>query len=75
MNAHPRSLKVIFEAQTQYAVPLFQRPYVWTLDGQWEALWDDVRTAAERQMKGDVTHPHFMGAVVLEQISVPTGML
>ena len=75
MDAHPRNLKFVFEAQTQYAVPLFQRPYVWTLDGQWAAFWDDVRTAAERQMKGDIAHPHFMGAVVLEQISVPTGML
>ena len=75
MDAHPRTLKVIFEAQTQLAVPLFQRPYVWTQAGQWEALWEDVRSAAERQMKNDVAHPHFMGAVVLEQMSVPTGML
>lgn len=32
MDAKPRSLKDIFDAQCRYLVPLYQRPYVrWTL--------------------------------------------
>lgn len=69
MDARPIDLTKLFEPTTQYQVPLFQRPYVWTQDKQWEPLWEDIRTAAERQTDASTSNdeePHFMGAIVLE---------
>jgi hypothetical protein len=75
MQANPRNLNVIFAAQCRYLVPLFQRQYVWKRVEQWEPLWEDVQAVAERYLKGNNFQPHFMGAVVLEQMTTPTGML
>ena len=72
MEAHPRTLKVVFGSDVRLTVPLFQRPYVWTADTQWEPLWDDVLATADRVFAEDTT-PHFLGAIVLEQRRGPTG--
>lgn len=69
MDARPIDLTKLFEPTTQYQVPLFQRPFVWTQEKQWEPLWQDIRTAAERLTDGSIANdeqPHFMGAIVLE---------
>lgn len=57
----------IFFSPQRLLVPLFQRPYVWSLDRQWQPLWDDVRRLAERIESGDTAHPHFLGAIVVQQ--------
>ncbi len=75
MDAKPRSLKDIFDAQCRYLVPLYQRPYVWRLGEQWEPLWEDVLALAERYVRQDSFRPHFMGAVVLDQLNTATGTL
>lgn len=75
MDAKPRSLKDIFDAQCRYMVPLYQRPYVWKRAEQWEPLWEDVVALAERYVRQDAFRPHFMGAVVLDQINTATGTL
>jgi hypothetical protein len=75
MDAKPRSLKDIFDAQCRYMVPLYQRPYVWKQAEQWEPLWEDILAVAERYMRQDAFRPHFMGAVVLEQLNTATGTL
>jgi hypothetical protein len=56
-------------------VPLFQRPYVWSEERQWEPLWEDVVRVAERQLAApqEVHQPHFLGAVVLQQMAGQTG--
>lgn len=58
----------VFERQRRYVVPLYQRPYVWTLEKQWEPLWEDVTAKAtevlERRRR---MSPHFLGAVVLSR--------
>jgi hypothetical protein len=69
VDARPIDLTKLFEPTTQYHAPLFQRPYVWTLEKQWEPLWQDIRTAADRLTDGSSTNddqPHFLGAIVLE---------
>jgi hypothetical protein len=68
------SVMNVFTQQTRYTVPLFQRPYVWKKDDQWEPLWDDVRAAAERVLNanGQQVSAHFLGTVVLEQSPNPT---
>ncbi len=75
MDANPRSLKTIFESQCRYLVPLFQRSYVWNETKQWEPLWEDVQAVAERYLNSADHQPHFLGAVVLEQLHNPTGTL
>ena len=64
----------VFTQQTRYTVPLFQRPYVWKRDEQWEPLWDDIRATAERVLHsaGKTVSSHFLGTVVLDQTLNPT---
>ena len=46
MDAGTLSIKDIFGPDRRLIVPLFQRPYVWTRELQWEPLWDDIRSVA-----------------------------
>ena len=64
----------VFTQQTRYTVPLFQRPYVWKREEQWEPLWDDIRATAERVLhaSGKPVASHFLGTVVLDQSLNPT---
>ena len=64
----------LFGNQVRYVVPLFQRPYIWTKDAQWEPLWNDVREVADRilatkaaKTDDDPIASHFLGAIVVEQ--------
>lgn len=55
-------------------VPLFQRPYVWNEELQWEPLWKDLERVATRLLEAPVgtpQAPHFLGAVVLQQLQNP----
>ena len=79
MKADTLTLKSLFQKDVRYVIPIFQRPYVWNQDDQWEPLWNDVRNTAERYLDelalADGNNPlaeertgtHFMGAVVLQQ--------
>jgi hypothetical protein len=78
MKADTVDLATIFGQNVHYVVPLYQRPYVWTREQQWELLWEDVRAVAERQLdsvSANDTIPHFLGAVVLEQSMNQVGMI
>jgi hypothetical protein len=57
----------IFFSPQRLLVPLFQRPYVWSQEGQWAPLWEDVKRVADRVVLGQQPVPHFLGAVVLQQ--------
>ena len=79
MKADTLTLKALFQKDVRYVIPIFQRPYVWNQDDQWEPLWNDVRNTAERYLDELVgadgnqllaeehAGTHFMGAVVLQQ--------
>lgn len=58
-------------------VPLFQRPYVWNQENQWEPLWNDVVRITERLLQEPHAkhYPHFLGAVVLQQVQNPVGTM
>jgi len=63
----------LFERQRRYLVPIFQRGYVWTKEGQWEPLWEDIADQAKlvQLHKGsshDTIRKHFLGAIVLSQV-------
>ena len=88
MDANPYPLRQILTLERRYVIPTFQRDYEWTKDEQWELLFDDLdaiaqqlggtrhlaaqqgRSAAEADR--DVS-PHFLGAVVLDQLPSPAG--
>ena len=67
----------IFNMPQQFVVPLFQRRYRWTEDKQWDPLWRDIQRVAERLLEAgrDTVNSHFLGAVVLQQVEIPTGSL
>lgn len=67
MKPETRTVTQLFERGVRYVVPLYQRPYVWDEEKQWEPLWDDVLTLLEHQEIGNLHYSHFLGAVVLEQ--------
>ena len=57
----------IFFKIVRYEVPVFQRPYIWTKDDQWEPLWEDVSDMAEAIIETGKAGRHFMGAIVFQQ--------
>lgn len=73
MHAEDRVLSIVFEPSIRLTVPLFQRPYVWTQDQNWEPLWESFHAALDRRLRGDKPRPHFLGAIVLAQMDTPTG--
>ena len=67
----------VFLHPQRLVVPLFQRPYVWNEENQWEPLWNDVVRVAERVLNrpSEKHHAHFLGAVVLQQVQKPAGLM
>src|SRR5437660_3775635 len=68
---------MVFMQPQRLVVPLFQRPYVWNEENQWEPLWNDVVRVAERFLREPSAkhQPHFLGAVVLQQAPSSTGLM
>lgn len=75
MEANTRKLERIFDQTITYQVPLFQRPYVWKKEANWEPLWEDIETLLDKHLRGGKVHAHFLGAVVLEQLGNSTGSI
>ena len=85
MQTNIRNPQALFVMPIRYTIPAFQRQYVWTQDDQWEPLWDDVRNIAENYleklaasgnnalMAQQETKPHFLGAIVLQQVPIAVG--
>src|SRR5262245_16238793 len=77
METQVRTPNAIFGQPQRFLVPLFQRPYVWNEEQQWEPLWKDLERVADRLL----TNPHakhqshFLGAVVLQQVQNKVGEL
>lgn len=85
MEVRVKNFEELFGAEIHCVIPIFQRPYVWSEEDQWEPLWEDIESTASeylvhlQQVDGDVTEAqdrtrrHFMGAVVLQQQLSPIG--
>src|SRR5690242_2662668 len=77
METHKTALFDLFRRERQYRVPLFQRPYVWSQEKQWEPLWQDVIDRTQAVLDSQATRPprqipsnHFLGAIVTRQAEV-----
>lgn len=68
MKPYTRSIFDLFDGKRRYVIPLFQRQYVWNREKQWELLWEDISRVSELRQGGNSLPPHFLGALVLNQI-------
>lgn len=75
MDTNVRTPIEIFTLPQLLVVPLFQRPYVWSLEDQWAPLWQDVRRIAELRLAGSNRATHFLGAVVVQAAENAMGAL
>lgn len=88
MKAETRSLQGVLHGDRRFVVPVYQRPYVWEQEKQWEPLWNDIEATAVRlgearatafdkgadaSMADQGAAPHFLGAIVIEDRPVMTG--
>ena len=70
MDTTSVDVDALFSGETQFIIPLFQRHYVWTLDDQWEPLWDDIMGKIRQKLSDEHQgqhSPHFTGAIVIQQ--------
>lgn len=76
LHAEPTTVSRAFPPRKQYAIPSYQRNYVWTREGQWEPLWDDLTALTRRVLaEGPRAKPHFLGAIITKQIGARQGFL
>src|SRR3954447_14877584 len=80
MKADALTPRDLFDGKVQFEIPSFQRPYVWNEEDQWAPLWGDIKRVAERlivasgdQEASDGVSAHFLGAVVLKELSAHAG--
>lgn len=88
MKAETRTLQQVLHGDRRFVVPVYQRPYVWERERQWEPLWQDIEATALRLAEARAfghakgldpaqadksAPPHFLGAIVIEQSPIITG--
>ncbi|MGO1543625.1 MAG: GmrSD restriction endonuclease domain-containing protein [Gulosibacter sp.] len=67
METFKRTPLQLFNLPQNFVIPLFQRPYVWKENEQWEPLWNDIRRVTELRIAEPDSHStHFLGAVVIQ---------
>lgn len=67
MKPDKESPQKVFFQPGRLVVPLFQRPYVWSKELQWEPLWQDIERLTEL-LSVNPTATHFLGAFVVQQL-------
>lgn len=73
MQPSRKSVEELFNPQVRYVVPMFQRKYVWQEDPQWQNLWEDIEEKANFRLNGKTTHPHYLGALIVEGVKPVSG--
>ena len=77
MDTSDYTINRLFNGDTVFVVPRYQRLYVWNEEDQWEPLWDDVKHIADRLFESakergtsDIdqskAESHFIGTLVLK---------
>jgi hypothetical protein len=75
MKADKLTVNGLFDPNERREAPLFQRPYVWNQEHNWEPLWESIKALAAKRLTEKRVHPHFLGTVVLDQLRTPAGKL
>ncbi len=80
MQPGKTSITLLFNAPTQYVIPVFQRGYVWTIEKQVAPLWTDLSDRADDLIKRQevqntpaahllgTPRKHFLGSLVLTPV-------
>jgi len=68
MKPFSRTILGLFDGKRRYVIPLFQRQYVWQEERQLKPLWDDIMAKAMGRLENKEPRPHFLGAIVLDQL-------
>lgn len=73
MKADALNARNLFDGNVHYEIPVYQRPYVWDQERQWEPLWADIVRVAEQVVRAGQdadalgrVRDHFLGAIVYE---------
>ena len=79
MQAQTLAPSALFGNQVRYVVPLFQRPYIWTKDVQWDPVVERTFASSPiafwRPSDDASTISHFLGAIVVEQAPIPVDFI
>jgi hypothetical protein len=84
VRAGDELLGTVFNKDHRYVIPVFQRPYVWDEESNWNPLWGDLRKAAEDAetpaTDDDEPREYFLGALVTQHRTprprrVPTSLV
>lgn len=71
VSATDMTLGKLLSPTEVYVVPVYQRPYVWKADRNWQPLWDDIARATETwraaHEAGRDAPTHFLGTIVVQQ--------
>lgn len=73
MDATDRNIGTIFDMNMRIVAPLFQRPYVWNQEKNWDPLWEAIQEVADSRLISNTARHRFLGAIVLDQLSTQTG--
>ncbi len=65
----------VFYQPSRMVVPLFQRPYVWSKERQWQPLWEDITRLADVLATKNPAATHFLGAFVVQQLPSTLGTM
>lgn len=69
MKPYTRSIIDLFDGKRRYMIPLYQRQYSWRDEPQLRLLWEDIERAVARiETDRSGLVPHFMGAIVINQV-------
>jgi hypothetical protein len=68
VRPYTRSIIDLFDSKRRYLIPLYQRKYAWQ-QANLELLWEDIlRSVAKLRLDRSSLTPHFMGAMVINQV-------
>lgn len=65
----------VFYQPSRMVVPLFQRPYVWSKERQWQPLWEDLVRLTDVLAGKNPSATHFLGAFVVQQLPSTLGAM
>src|SRR5450755_210131 len=74
MDAGVHTITDLLYAPGRLVIPVYQRPYVWTREQQWEPLWNDIVFMLDGFLEGK-SRRHFLGAIGLLQLPSQPGEL
>jgi hypothetical protein len=71
LEAHEQPLQKIFSSDFDFSIPLYQRPYAWTVEEAGTLLTDLLDNMGADSSSVDETNPYFLGSIVLVKEDTP----